>query len=86
MLDLLCLRFLRAYECESDRKRTLLWKKFKQLIRTREYSEDLAKKNVNEILNYVTNKSSLMFTEEEMQLLNKGWNYAIKPNFEQKIN
>jgi hypothetical protein len=70
----------RAFDCEKDRKRKTLAKKLKNLIKKqgRPNSEPNSSRLEN-IPNFVVNKSSVNFGTAEMNLLNKGLNYAIHP-------
>ncbi|XP_037922913.1 uncharacterized protein LOC119659073 [Hermetia illucens] len=67
----------RGYECEKERKRTLLRKKLSLLIKNSPHTSQ-EKPTVSTIPNQVINKSSTSFNKDEMDLLNKGWNYAVK--------
>jgi hypothetical protein len=76
----------RGYECEKDRKRRILENKLKNL---RKNNLDNKKNNnktvgVQHIPDFVINKSSVNFSEDEMGLLNKGLNYVITPSSVQK--
>ena len=70
-----------AEKCESERKRKILDRKFKQLI------SPIAKPFkpvVQHLDEFVVNRSSQTFSEDQLALLNKGLKYAVtsKPNLE----
>lgn len=73
-----------AEKCESERKRELLDKKFKQLVSP---IAKISKPVIQPLADFVVNRSSESFSEEQLTLLNKGLNYAItsKPNLESII-
>ena len=68
-----------AEQCESERKRKLLNNKFKQLISP---IAKVTKPVVQNLEEFVVNRSSQTFSEEQLTLLNKGLNHAItsRPN------
>lgn len=75
-----------AEECESERKRKILQKKHNILLREQKPTR-LPDIRVQKIENFVVNQSSQVFTEKQMDLLNKGLNYAInsRENVQQVI-
>lgn len=73
-----------AEDCESERKRKLLSRKFKQLISP---IPKPMKPAVQDLEGFVINRSSYTFSDEQLSLLNKGLNYAVssRPNLENII-
>lgn len=71
-----------GYTCEKLRKRRILTKKLKWLIgkTTQERRRNIpeAQPKMENIPEFVTNKSSAEFTTSQMDILNKGLNYAVR--------
>lgn len=74
-----------AEECESERKRKILDKKFMCLLA--EQKPKPSSNPVHQIGNFVVNNSSQNFTGQQMELLNMGLKYAIRstPQVEQLV-
>lgn len=71
-----------AEKCEKLRKRKVLDKKLKQLKisqRNRNGQMKSTQNTTDNLNNIVINKSTHSFSKDEMELLNKGLNYAVTP-------
>lgn len=85
-MNTMILKIARAVECEQQRKRRIhqgklenLRENKRTLIRHTETNEE-QKPKVELIPDFVVNKSKTVFSNDEMEVLNKGLNFAIKGN------
>lgn len=72
-----------AERCESERKRKIHSKKFRNLIKEQKPKKH-STEQVQKIENFVVNQSSQTFTPKQLDLLDNGLNYATygKPNIQ----
>lgn len=67
-----------AYICEKIRKRKTLTRKINRLRSKKPVSSDKKQPEVEEINEFVVNRSTQTYTIEQLKLLNRGLNFAIK--------
>lgn len=72
--------------CEKAWYKSILEKKLKAQNTAQILQEIIVKSKEKFILNYVINKSNEHFTQDQLSLLNKGFNFAkIDPTFSRRI-